>query len=223
MSPRYRVVRLVAVLVACSGVAGCESLLVEPAERAADASVSFSLAVETGGAAEAFARVDRVYLRFASGDTVRRDTVLHVVQEDAGIRVRLALHTDEQVPALGIYAELRAGDATLFKGAKIVRVEPGVPVLAEVPLLPVPAILTASVSELSLPLVGDTVRLSSAVLFASGDTIPGLAGEWSSENPLIAIVSPSGLVLARAVGQTKLFVRYEGFEKVVPVGVLGPG
>jgi len=52
--------------------------------------------------------------------------------------------------------------------------------------------------------VGATTQLSFVAKDASGATIPGLAATWSAQNPAIARVSASGLVLAQAVGATML-------------------
>lgn len=211
----------IAALLLGAAPGACESLLVEPAPAVPEVAVSFArVGGGGGGGLDAFHRVDRVYLRFATGDTVKRDTVLQVAHDSTGVRARLALRTDEQVPGLGIYAELRTAEVALFKGSKIVRVDPGVPTYAEVPILPIPASVKPSRLELEIPFVGDTVRLFSAVLFASGDTIPTLAGTWMSANTLVAAVSPSGLVLGKAVGETILTVTFEELVAQVPVAVV---
>lgn len=225
MSGRRGRAAVAVTLLTGTAAAACDVLFTEPAPSSFELPISFSLAVDSAsGPAKAFSRVDRVYLRFARSDTAHRDTLMRVAHEDGGIRVRIALESQERIDSLGVYAELRTAEAALFKGGRAVRIESGVPTVAEVPLLPIPALLRASHDALTLEAVGDTVRLSSAVLFASEDTIPELAGAWSSKNPEIVAVSPSGLALARAVGETLLVVHFgELLEAAVEARVLGPG
>lgn len=199
----------------------CESLLVDPAPATPEVLVSLTVeGAASGGVTQAFDRVNRALLRFTRPDSASRDTVIRVTNENGVARARLILDTKERVSALGVYAELRANTVPLFAGARIIRVESGTATSVEIGISPVPASIRADRQALQLQQVGDTARLSSAVLFASNDTISGLAGEWFSENPAIVFVTPAGLAVAREVGETRLLVRYQSLADTVSARVV---
>jgi hypothetical protein len=211
----------VVTLLASTVLAGCDALMTEPAAAPSDMNVSFAIEGSAGGGvAAAFDRVNRAYLLFTRADSAQRDTIVPVFNRDGVARVRLALPTNERIAALGVYAELRAGKVPLFAGKRIIRIQIGSATSAQIPLEPVPAAVRASRPAVTFANVGDTVRLSSAVLFASGDTIPGVTGAWTSENNQIVAVTPAGLALGRAVGETHLLVHFGQLVDTVPARVL---
>lgn len=213
--------KLVAAAVAVIGISACDVLLTDPAAPSPDIAVTFALeGASADGVSAAFDRVDRVYLLFTRPDSAQRDTVVRFTSVDGVARVRLILDTKERVAALGVYAELRANTTALFQGARIIRVENGTATSAEVSLSPVPAFVRADRNTLVLQSVGDTTRLSSTVLFASGDTISGVAGTWLSENSDIVQVTPAGLAIARQVGETRLLLRLGALTDTVQARVL---
>lgn len=214
--------RLAFSLLVCLGLPGCDALLTEPAPG--DRSVTVSLAVVASGAvgtASAFAKVDRAHLIFIRPDSARRDTVIPVRPQDGLIRARLALDAGERVAALGVVAQLRRGSLPLFHGQRVIRVEIGTPTSAEIELAPVPAALRAGPSPLQLEQLGDTVRMSTLTLFATGDTIGEVQAQWASANPQVVLVTSAGLAVARAVGQTALVARLGALADTVPARVLG--
>lgn len=212
--------RLRALLVACSlGAAGCEALLTEPAPHDAGVALEFSVATASGGTAEAFAKVNRVYLLFVRPDSATRDTVLALQVRDGVGRARLALRSDERVAALGVYAQLGRGPVPLFEGQRTVRVQVGQPTSLDIPLVAIPAMVRGEPGRIQI-LRGDTTRVRAAVLFATGDTIAAAAVRWESADPTVAAVTPAGLVLGRAPGTTVLIVRHEALADTVGVDVL---
>jgi len=203
------------------GATACDLLITEPAPASHGLDVSFAIeAASNDGITDAFDRVDRVYLRFTRADSAQRDTILAVANRDGEARARLVLDPNERIAALGVYAELRAGQVGLFQGARVIRVENGTATSAEISLTPIPAAIQASPSQVTFQTVGDTVHLTSAILFASGDTIPGVTGSWASEDASVVAVSAGGIALARGVGQTRLQVRYGTLTSLVNVQVL---
>ena len=169
-------------LASAIALASCDDLLTDPAPAQPEVVVSFSVeGAAIGGAAQAFDKVNRAYLLFVRPDSAQRDTIIRVTHVNGLARARLILNTKERVNALGVYAQLRRGEAPLFQGSRIIRIELGKPTSAEIPISPVPAYLRADRNVLTLAAVGDTARLSTAVLFATGDTISGVAGKprWS--------------------------------------------
>ena len=213
-SPTVR--RAAAFVALTAALTACDHLLTEPAAPTDDLSVSFSFEdAAEGGIASAFDKVDRVYLRFTRADSATRDTVVVVQNRDGQARARLVLDPKERIQALGVYAELRAREFALFSGARVIRVENGTTTSAEIPLTPVPHRLQADRQLADFAAVGDTLHLSSALLFVSGDTIGGQVGRWTSEDPTIVAVTSGGVALARHVGTTRLVVDLFGFADTV--------
>ncbi len=67
---------------------------------------------------------------------------------------------------------------------------------------PTVAVATLAVSPMSCGLAaGETVQLTATVWDAQGHTVPGVAPQWTSGDPAVATVSPSGLVVGHSAGQ----------------------
>jgi hypothetical protein len=198
---------------------GCEALLTDPAPSSTSISVQFQLdAVPIGGPAEAFARVRWVGVRFVRPDGATRDTAFAALPTDGVIRIPVVLKVEERVDALGIQAVLGFGTSPLFEGSSSVEIRPGEPTSAVIPITPVPGDVLADRRLVDLPVVGATATLSSAVLFASLDTIPGLQGAWTSADPTIVSVTPLGLATRLLPGLTQLEVRFGVFADTVLAG-----
>ena len=214
-----------AVILATAGfslaaLAACDSLLVDPAPPAPDVAVAFAVTgAADGGTAAAFSKVDHVWLRFVRADSASRDTILRVRPADGVVRVRVALETKERIKGLGVQAELRLGKRALFAGHAVVAVQPGKPVSAQIPLSPVAAALRVQRDVPVFEALGDTFRLSSAVVFATGDTIPGASATWTSAADSIVQVTRAGLAVARGDGRTRLIARYMQLADSVAVRV----
>lgn len=197
----------------------CDLLMAPPAEETPETTIAFSLEeLPLGRSGLAFDKADRVYLLFSRPDSVQRDTIVPLSRSDGLARARLVLDPRERVDALGVYAQLMAGPAGLFEGFKIVRVVLGEPTTAQIPLAPIPAHLVADRHLLAMT-VGDTIRLSAALLFATGDTISRGSGQWLSDNGQVAAVSAAGLAWARAPGATLLRVGFQELRDSVLVQV----
>lgn len=203
-------------VLALTTLAACDALLTEPAPPPATVDVSFQLVgAPLGGPATAFAKIRTVRVVFARPDSTTRDTVFAVVPVEGRIRIPVALEVEERVEALGIGATLGVLTTSLFQGGTVVRIEPGEPTSAVIDVQPIPAAVRARTPLVLIPNVGESVQLSSAVLFASGDTITGLQGSWLSEDPAIVSVTPDGVATAERLGQTRLEVRYDAFTDTV--------
>ena len=202
------------------GLAGCDLLMTEPVERGSRITVSFQIdGAPAGGVADAFAKVRTVGVRFTRPDGATRDTAFLVVPVDGSIRVPVSLEVEERVDALGIDAFLAFPQGVLFQGSSVVRIEPGVPTSARIPVVPVPAGVTADRDLLSIPNVGDVRFLRSAVLFASLDSIPGAPRSWFSDDPSVITVTPEGEAEAVGFGQTRLVVQHGNFADTVLAGL----
>lgn len=214
---RWRVVALAAA--AGLSLPACDALMTDPAPTTSELTLAFQIiGSPIGGTDEAFAKINRVYLRFVRADDTSRDTVLFARPTDGRLRTGLALETDERISGLGIVAQLGFGTLPLFQGTGVVQIEPGVPTTANIPLTPVPANVLASQPAITLllqQLPGVGVQLTSAVLYATTDTIDGLAGVWTSDDPTIVAVSPAGLAVAQGRGTTNLIVGFAGLADTV--------
>lgn len=213
--------RLGAALLGALAVAGCDLLMTDPAPPPATVEVSFQIAPEpevVGGPATAFSKIRRVLLRFARPDDTTRDTILAVTPVDGRIRLPVALPVPDRIDALGIGASLGVGTEALFEGFTVVDIVPGEPTRVNVDIVPVPRRVAPDRPALAIPNVGDVVQLSSAVLFATGDTITGLSGSWLSENPQVIDVTPDGVATAFSLGQTRLEVRYGILAETIVAG-----
>lgn len=220
MSPRTvvspRMPALILVALAVSSLLGCDMLLTDPAPPPATVEISFQVVEPAlGGSTEAFAKVRRAFVRLARNDDTVRDTVLAVTPVENEIRVPVALEVDERVESLGIAATLGYETTSLFRGATVVRIEPGEPTTAVVDVEAIAATVVGEAPVVYIPNVGEPVQLSSAVLFASGDTITGLSGSWVSENPQIISVTTDGLATAFELGQARLAVSYDIFGDTI--------
>lgn len=213
--------RLGAALLGALAVAGCDLLMTDPAPPPATVEVSFQIVPEpevVGGPATAFSKIRRVLLRFARPDDTTRDTILAVTPVDGRIRLPVALPVPDRIDALGIEASLGVGTEALFEGFTVVDIVPGEPTRVNVDIVPVPRRVAPDRPALAIPNVGDVVPLSSAVLFATGDTITGLSGSWLSENPQVIDVTPDGVATAFSLGQTRLEVRYGILAETIVAG-----
>jgi hypothetical protein len=210
----------VVALAAAAGIslAACDALMTDPAPATPELTLAFQIiGAPMGGTDEAFAKVNRVFLRFLRADDTSRDTVLFARPTDGRLRTGLVLETQERISALGVVAQLRFGTLTLFQGSGVVQIDPGVPTTANIPLTPVPGSVLASQQAITLQLQppGVSAQLTSAVLYATTDTIDGLAGGWTSTDPTIVAVSPAGLAVAQGRGTTDLIVAFAGLADTV--------
>jgi alpha-tubulin suppressor-like RCC1 family protein len=69
---------------------------------------------------------------------------------------------------------------------------------------PVPAGVRLPASLPRMSSLGDTLHLQAVVVFATGDTIPGLEVGWSTPDTAVVAVTPQGRVIARAEGEARL-------------------
>ena len=138
---------------------------------------------------------------------------------DSGvIRQTLALELERGEEELRVEVELHAQGHAVFSGGQSVRLSRGASVQAEVALLPVPA----EVRVAAVPVVeaiGDTVPLSGAVLFATGDTVPGAEVAWSTPDSAVVRLISGGRLVARAEGVARLTATSGGLSAEGPVTV----
>ncbi len=215
---------LASILAALVLSAACDDLFVDPAP--APPPMSLALALTTGegsgsaGPLEAFSKADRVWIRLTRVATGHQfDTIVQLSRTQASTRVQLAVSADQGRGPIQIATQVRLREQALFEGATVAALEVGVPQRVEVALTAVPAGLAVPDSIPTLRAIGDSARLSAAVLFATGDTIPGLPVTWLSDNAEVAAITSGFWVVARSEGEARLAATHGSFGRAVPVRV----
>lgn len=220
-----------ALLAAAVLAAACESDLQGPEEGAALRTGSLAV---TGSISEAdtdraaartlsaaFDSTDAVAVRLVdpAGDTALVDRVRPFDPSEGTAEMRVETRIQGDSATLGLELDLRRGEAPLFSASRPVTLRAGSTVTAEVSLSPVAAGVAAPPGPIVLPTVGDTARVEGAVLFATGDTIPGRSPTWSSDDSAIVTATADGLLTAAAVGTTTVTASFEGHTDDVEVVV----
>ena len=205
-------------------VMGCDDLFVDPAPSAAPMSLALALASSEGssssGLLDAFNKADRVWIRLTRVSTgAQFDTIVRLSRTERSTRVQLAVTADQGRGPIQIATQVRLREHALFEGATVAALEVGRPQRVEVALTAVPAALAVPDSIRTLTAIGDSARLSAAVLFATGDTIPGLGVTWLSDKPEVAAITSGSWVIARGEGQARLEVTHGSFTRALPVRV----
>lgn len=206
-------------------VAGCRDLVVSPAP-APSAQLSLSFAAlptgqveHAGGAGAAFDRADAVQIRL-----LREGSVAAEVSQDfeaEGTRTRVAVEVDveaDQETFLLDLALLWQG-ATLFEAQQSVTLQSGEANEVQVSLDPVPAGVEVEDGPVVLDALGQQAQLEAAVVFATGDPVPGADLQWSSSNPEVVQVSPGGVATAQSEGQAQVLAEFGSFSGSVAVEV----
>jgi uncharacterized protein YjdB len=194
-----------------AGVAACENAFFAPeAKLPTSVAVAYSLtpqAVEAtravGGPGAAFDQVNtlRVSIR-GSGGAEMDTTLAFTARPEVRIPLSLQLMQSEEDAQLSI-TMLRGSDA-IFTGSGRVTLRSGQTSQASLSLNAVAAGLRLSRDRIDFSAIGDTIPVSAAVVFATGDDIPGRTINWSSTNESVALVTSAGLVIARSEGRADI-------------------
>lgn len=200
-------------------VAGCDTLFYADGPGGAPSTVEIRLqgaempepagvgdldpeALQSG--AETFAMVNRVRVLLAGGGEVFIDEDVAVDASDGEIHLRFEFELNESPVEATLEIELFAGQSSLFRGEGPVTLERGRTATAELPLEGIGAGIRLPAAPAPLDALGDTVRLTGAVLFATGDTIPGVELEWHSLDHEIIQITSDGLATAIAEGEAEV-------------------
>ena len=77
------------------------------------------------------------------------------------------------------------------------------------PFVPVPATIEVTPESATLTLTDSIVQLTAIVRDQNGDEMEDVTVQWSSANPEIATVNPTGLVAAQSGGDTRISARHD--------------
>ncbi len=194
-------------------------------EPASAGSVRIAItAQQADGATAAFDKADNIMVRIedrGSGRSLFSESI-PVAAQGGQIRTPIEVDLDQGSVNGRVEIELRQGDAELFMGSSDASLVPGRSTDVTIGMTAVPTSL--DVPEIPLFTVfGETFPLEGAVLFATGDPIPGAELEWESRSPTILTVEPvpGGGYQARAIadGEGSLRAIYEGQEVDVDADV----
>ncbi|CAN5670665.1 hypothetical protein BH23GEM7_BH23GEM7_12090 [soil metagenome] len=218
--------RLVTVLLM---LAGCRDFLAEPAPGRATLALAFDEALpmqttgtacplpQLSGIARVYDRVDsvRVGLAAAGGDAFnaiaafpRDDTEtawLSVFVDD----LQGSKETRQLTVELLVRVDAERRRAVLFRDSARVELQRGGITRVEVAPRAIADAVLLSAPLAPIGALGDTVQLCGVVLFATGDTIPGLVPVWRTLDPGIAEISPDGRLIARAEGEARIVGEYQ--------------
>jgi len=210
-----------AALVALAAAA-CDGMFVEPAPGSPGrVALAFSFNQAAGGNAQAFDQVNAARIRLvrqADGAMVVNES-FPLTDTDTGKEASIELELSEDPQVFELTVELSAAGMTVFTGARQVTVRQGQTTDAEIGLQPLVSTVSVSQTDVTLSSIGETVALSAAAMFATGDTVRSLGVQWTSQNGAIATVSANGLVTARAEGQTSVIATVGDISVPVQVRV----
>lgn len=219
-----------AALAATLAVSSCGDFFTEPAPPAA-ASVAVSFAPAgpgadpafdlLGGADDAFDAVDAVRIRLvreSTGDAAFDESV-PVSPEGATAEVRVEIDLEEESEPCRLEVELRDGTRAIFRGEARTTLRAGEVTAVEVPLEAVPVAIRMPAEAPAFEVLLDTIRVSAAVVFATGDTIPGLAPTWSSRDPGIVRALPDGRLISVADGEARIVATHDDLTGTLTVRV----
>ena len=213
---------------------GCTELLVDPAPQSG-AVLSLALAAPSspaatvgsgdpeaasaGSAAAAFDQADAVRILLLRGGTAVADLERSFAPEGSETRIRVEVELGEDQETLQLQVILAWQRQVLFEAARSVTLRTSESTEAEVVLQPVPAGVKVPQSPVVLEALGEQAQLPGAVVFATGDPVPGLSLTWSTTDTDVMSVSSDGVVTALALGEGQAIGAYEDFAETLTVAV----
>ncbi len=219
MGPARRGLRTAALCAAVLALASCDSSVffadpaapgaslaihVLPSEGAGEVPAAVGPATASHGPARVFDRVDGVHVHLVAEGVELANEVFTAGSADGEIRLEVEVPLQDVVVPARLDVELRVGGEAVFRGGADVNLRRGGRTEADVALEAVPAGLSVPPEPAPLEALGDTVDLSGAVVFATGDTIPGALPSWRSLDPEIVEVSEDGTAVAVANGDARV-------------------
>lgn len=201
MSGIRHMMKTVVATVIAVGLSACSDGFFHDPSTAGSVQLAIT-ASQADGATAAFDKADNIDVRIedrSSGRSLFQGTV-DVSGGGGPIRTSIEVDLKSGDVDARMELEVRRGNDQLFVGASDLSLVPGRETDVSVALAPVPESL--DVPEIPLFTVfGEVFPLESAVLFATGDPIPGADVEWESLSPTVLTVeaAPGGGYQARAL------------------------
>jgi len=197
----------------------CQDRFFAPGATRAGLALSYARASVAGGASSAYDKLDAVHVQLLASDATLLDTTVAFVPGATDTHVPLAvdLKGASSLP-VDVAVELMSKGADIFDGSASAMLAQGKSTPVTVTLTPVPAGLTLSPLP-TLTALGDTVQASGTVLFATGDSVAGLAPSWRSLSPNVVSATSTGTVVALGEGTGQLQASYGGMTQTANVTV----
>lgn len=201
-------------LSAAVGGVGCtDGFFHAPATDRERAGLALNAAPLAGSPIDAFDQADRLNVLLREPGNVAAVVALQSSFDPTAQETRVPIEVDLDEPrsTFELRVTLARGESQLFFGARSVTLEAGTTTEAEVALTPVPAGVVAPAALPDLTRQGETVPLAAAVVMGTGDTIPDLEPDWTSDDPQVVAVTRVGSGwqgMAVADGTTDLVARF---------------
>jgi alpha-tubulin suppressor-like RCC1 family protein/uncharacterized protein YjdB len=177
---------------------------------------------ESPGLSRAFDRVDQIRVAVFRSEEAVIDTTfdLSPTGTDTDLRLPITLTSQlQKTPSFGVIVELLHTGQRLFEGSGTAALAAGKTTQVDITLNPVADHVVVPDSLPTLTAPGDSLPLGGAVVFATGDTIQGLALTWSTPDTAVARVRASGYAVAVGEGAAKFTGSYGGFSGTVDLNV----
>jgi hypothetical protein len=212
---------VVTLLVATLSAAACDVLLLDPPAQAGATPLPVQLTV-TGASRESIARlaeiVETARVRLERPNGLRRDTTVAVQRVGGTFGARIRIMPSEVVAGMRVTVTLTSGRFDLYEGSSTVDTDRSAVSSLNVRVRPIVGGIEAGPPR-SADAIGQVIQLGGALLFQSGDTIPGLVPEWSSMTPEVAKVLQGANAETTGNGSARLVARYEGLADTSRVDV----
>lgn len=201
------------------GIVGCDVMSVESGAAPLDVSIQFQVDPTSPELAATIAAADRVWLSIETPAGASRDTLILIRNEGLAARARVRLSPEEAVSGLRVGAELRILSTPLFRGEAVLSGGPAGLGANDFTVSPVPWSISAPVASLGYDRYGESADLTSPILFANGDAIPGWTATWTSDDTSIVEVTPDGTATSRGNGSTVLTGTFGSLRLSIPATV----
>jgi hypothetical protein len=209
---------LLAVLSACE-----RAQLVESTDALLPAGVDVVYSLAAGGPVEAFQKSNRLLLRFRDSSTTRLESQVTFDGAASTTRVPVLVRLRRPSETMTFDLEVRRDANAVFRGTTRVPLRTGRTTTTSVVLEPVIAGIRMTDSIPQLTAWGDSVRLSAAAVFATGDTLPNVLIQWASLDTSVAKVDEQGVVVARTDGTARITARSGSLSDTGTVRILAAG
>lgn len=205
-------------------VSGCDGgLFVDPAPAPSAIELQLALSAPATGAAQtgadaALDAVDRARITLDLDGAEGIDEVVDVETAGGEIRLSVAVELDRSEVAGTLEVELRTGSAPLYRGSTELLLERGARASVEITPEPVPFAIELPPTPDPFEAIGDSVPLPGAVVFATGDTIPGWVPDWNSQSPGVVAIE-GDFAVATGEGSATLAASFRQLQETWTVRV----
>lgn len=203
-------------------LSGCSEALVDPGSQPATLRIALVVPAVSpilADAGEAFDQADEIRVRVSGSSGTLVDVSRDLSDVGDEVRLQVEVDVDEESSSFLVELEVLWDGRTLFEAERDVSLEPGTATDAEFTLAPVPDRIETGASSVTLDALGAQSQLSAAVVFATGDEIPGATPVWTGSNPEVVEVSAEGTVVATGVGTATATASWQGLDAQVSIQV----